>query len=86
MLINRCVSAAPLPLRSLRLLVPPLQLMSASMWQVVHQREVLRYGMLAEFVSVVTETVPELLNYKHRAQLIMGLRARVSECERRCTD
>ncbi|XP_062339577.1 zinc finger protein 585A-like isoform X1 [Osmerus eperlanus] len=69
-------AAAPLPLRSLRLLVPPLQLMSASMWQVVHQREVLRYGMLAEFVSVVTETVPELLNYKHRAQLILGLRAR----------
>lgn len=67
---------APLPLSSLRLLVPPLQLMSASMWQVVRQRDVMRYGMIAEFVSMVTEMVPELLYYKHRAQLVLGLRAR----------
>ena len=38
----------------------------------------MNYAMLAEFVSLVTEMVPELLIYRHRAQLILGLRARVS--------
>uniref|UniRef100_A0A8C7ISV3 C2H2-type domain-containing protein n=1 Tax=Oncorhynchus kisutch TaxID=8019 RepID=A0A8C7ISV3_ONCKI len=52
--------------------------MSASIWQVVQQRDAMNYAMLAEFVSLVTEMVPELLIYRHRAQLILGLRARVS--------
>lgn len=30
---------------------------------------------------MVTEIVPELLNYKEKTQLILGLRARVSECD-----
>lgn len=34
--------------------------------------------MLEEFVTMVTELVPELMSYSQRAQLIMGLRARVS--------
>lgn len=38
------------------------------------------YGRLAEFVVMVTDSVPELLNYKQKIQLILGLRARVSEC------
>lgn len=68
-----------LPLSSLRLLVPPLRLMSACMWQVALERNVYQYDKLAEFITLVTEIVPELLNYKQRTQLILGLRARVSE-------
>ncbi|XP_048864963.1 uncharacterized protein LOC125739174 isoform X1 [Brienomyrus brachyistius] len=66
-----------LPLSSLRLLVPPLRLLSAAMWQVAQRRDVMHYGKLEEFVSLVTETVPELLSYRQRAQLILGLRARL---------
>lgn len=36
------------------------------------------YGILEEFVTMVTELVPELMSYSQKAQLIMGLRARVS--------
>lgn len=35
------------------------------------------YGMLEEFVTMVTELVPELMSYSQRAQLILGLRARL---------
>ncbi|KAK6292118.1 hypothetical protein J4Q44_G00379030 [Coregonus suidteri] len=66
-----------LPLSSLRLLVPPLRLMSASMWQVAQQRNVMQYGKLEEFVTLVTEMVPELLTFRQRVQLILGLRARL---------
>uniref|UniRef100_A0A8C8LND2 TERF1-interacting nuclear factor 2 N-terminal domain-containing protein n=1 Tax=Oncorhynchus tshawytscha TaxID=74940 RepID=A0A8C8LND2_ONCTS len=67
----------PLPLPSLRLMVPPLRLVSAAIWQTVQQRQVMDYGMLEEFVTMVTEMVPELLNHSQRAQLILGLRARL---------
>ncbi|XP_066523496.1 zinc finger protein 184 [Hoplias malabaricus] len=66
-----------LPLSSLRLLVPPLHLMSAFMWQILLQKNVLHYGKLDDFVSMVTETIPHLLSYRQRAQLILGLRARM---------
>ncbi|XP_073694290.1 uncharacterized protein [Garra rufa] len=66
-----------LPLASLRLLVPPLHLMSAFMWQVLQQKSVMHYGKLEEFVSTVTETLPQLLMYRRRAQLMLGLRARM---------
>ncbi|XP_040886126.1 uncharacterized protein zgc:113263 isoform X2 [Toxotes jaculatrix] len=66
-----------LPVRYLRLLAPPLQLLSAAMWQVVQQGLVDHYGMLEEFVTMVTELVPELMSYSQRAQLILGLRARL---------
>uniref|UniRef100_A0A3B4CW89 C2H2-type domain-containing protein n=1 Tax=Pygocentrus nattereri TaxID=42514 RepID=A0A3B4CW89_PYGNA len=66
-----------LPLSSLRLLVPPLHLMYTFMWQILLQRNVQHYGKLEEFVSLVTETVPHLLNYRQRAQLLLGLRARM---------
>ncbi|XP_072311277.1 uncharacterized protein [Eucyclogobius newberryi] len=66
-----------LPMRYLRLLAPPLQLLSATMWQVVQQSHVQHYGMLEEFVTMVTELVPELMSYSQRAQLILGLRARL---------
>ncbi|XP_076009484.1 uncharacterized protein LOC143002949 isoform X1 [Genypterus blacodes] len=61
----------------LRLLVPPLQLLSAAIWQVVQQGLVDHYGMVEEFVTMVTELVPELMSYSQRAQLILGLRARL---------
>ncbi|XP_071358596.1 uncharacterized protein [Trachinotus anak] len=66
-----------LPVRYLRLLAPPLQLLSAAVWQIVQQGLVDHYGMLEEFVTMVTELVPELMSYSQRAQLIMGLRARL---------
>ncbi|XP_059182342.1 zinc finger and SCAN domain-containing protein 12-like [Centropristis striata] len=66
-----------LPLSSLHLLVPPLRLMSACMWQVAQERNVDQYDKLVEFIMLVTEMVPELLNYKQKTQLILGLRARV---------
>lgn len=37
----------------------------------------LNYGMLEEFITVITDTVPELLNHRQRAQLILGLQAKV---------
>lgn len=61
----------------LRLLAPPLQLLSAAMWQVVQKGLVMHYGMLEVFVTSMTEMVPELLSYRQRAQLILGLRARL---------
>ncbi|XP_054480641.1 uncharacterized protein zgc:113263 [Anoplopoma fimbria] len=66
-----------LPVQHLRLLAPPLQLLSAAVWQVVQQGLVDHYGMLEEFVTMVTELVPELMSYSQRAQLILGLRARL---------
>uniref|UniRef100_A0A8C7F6F0 C2H2-type domain-containing protein n=1 Tax=Oncorhynchus kisutch TaxID=8019 RepID=A0A8C7F6F0_ONCKI len=58
-------------------MVPPLRLVSAAIWQTIQQRHVMDYGMLEEFVTMVTEMVPELLNLRQRAQLILGLRARL---------
>uniref|UniRef100_A0A3B3XPA4 C2H2-type domain-containing protein n=1 Tax=Poecilia mexicana TaxID=48701 RepID=A0A3B3XPA4_9TELE len=69
----------PLPLASLRLLVPPLQLMAASMWQVFRKRDVMSYWKVSDFVSLVVDMVPELLMDKHRTQLNLGLRARVKD-------
>lgn len=44
------------------------------------------YGILEEYVTMVTELVPELMSYSQKAQLIMGLRARVSNnCGLRCS-
>ncbi|XP_043086622.1 zinc finger protein 502 [Puntigrus tetrazona] len=66
-----------LPLASLRLLVPPLHLMSAFMWQVLQQKSTVHYGKLEEFVCEVTEALPQLLDFRARAQLMLGLRARM---------
>lgn len=77
--MSSCLSPGnDLPVRYLRLLAPPLQLLSAAVWQVVQRGLVDHYGMLEEFVTMVTELVPELMSYSQRAQLILGLRARVS--------
>lgn len=68
----------PFPVSSLRLLVPPLRLMSAFMWQVTKQRNVKHYGKLEEFVCVVTEAVPEVLSDRQRSLLLLGLRAKMT--------
>lgn len=68
---------SPLLLPALRLFIPPLRLVSAAMWQVVQRGNVQDYGMVEEFVSTVSEIVPELLNADQKAQLLLGLRARV---------
>ncbi|XP_044198923.1 putative zinc finger protein 286B isoform X2 [Thunnus albacares] len=68
---------SPLPLASLHLLVPPVRLMSAFMWQIMQQHSVTQYDQLVDFISLVTESVPELLSLGQRAQLMLGLRARV---------
>uniref|UniRef100_A0A674DTF6 Zinc finger protein 420-like n=1 Tax=Salmo trutta TaxID=8032 RepID=A0A674DTF6_SALTR len=47
------------------------------MWQVVQRGDVQDYGMLEEFVTMVTEIVPELWSCSQRAQLLLGLRARL---------
>uniref|UniRef100_A0A8C1VKG3 C2H2-type domain-containing protein n=1 Tax=Cyprinus carpio TaxID=7962 RepID=A0A8C1VKG3_CYPCA len=69
------------PLSSLRLLVSPLRLTSAFMWQVVKDQNVEQFGKLEEFVSVMTNLVPELLSRRQRATLIVGLRAKVSDTD-----
>lgn len=58
-------------------MAPPLRLVSAAMWKVMQQRDVMHYGKLEEFVTSVSETVPGLLSYRHQAKLSVGLRARV---------
>ncbi|KAK9530802.1 hypothetical protein VZT92_012284 [Zoarces viviparus] len=70
-------NCSPLPLCALRLLVPPIRLVSAAIWQTVQQKVVADYGMLEEFVSAVTDIIPELLTPHQRAQLTLGLRARL---------
>uniref|UniRef100_A0A1A7XLX6 C2H2-type domain-containing protein n=4 Tax=Iconisemion striatum TaxID=60296 RepID=A0A1A7XLX6_9TELE len=67
-----------LPLSALRLLVPPLRLLSAAIWKTVQRRDVADYGILEEFVTMVTDLVPELLTRRQKAQLTLGLRARLT--------
>ncbi|XP_059181793.1 zinc finger protein 3 homolog isoform X3 [Centropristis striata] len=66
-----------LPLSSLRLMASPLQLTYSFIWQVIRQRNVKHYTKVEEFVTMVTQTVPELISFKQTAQLILGLRARI---------
>lgn len=67
----------PLPLSSLRLLVPPVRLMSAAMWKVIHLRNVEHYRTVEEFVSLVAEVVPGVLTDTQIRLLKLGLRAKV---------
>ncbi|XP_065809859.1 zinc finger protein ZFMSA12A isoform X1 [Labrus bergylta] len=68
----------PLPLSSLRLLAPPLRVMLAVMWKVVHLRSMKHYGKVEEFVSMVTEAVPDLLTDRQMRLLTLGLRAKMT--------
>lgn len=58
--------------------------MSAVMWEVVRQRNIKHYGKLEEFVSMVTDAVPELMSKREGRLLSLGLRARVSVAK--CVD
>lgn len=62
----------------LHLLLPPLRLLTAGAWQVVQQQRVKHYGMLEEFVSLVTEAVPHLLTDRQRVLLLLALRAKAT--------
>ncbi|TRY67968.1 hypothetical protein DNTS_006119 [Danionella cerebrum] len=64
-------------LPSLCLLVSPLRLTSAFMWQIVMDQNIEQFGKLEEFVTVMTNLVPELLSRRQRASLIVGLRAKM---------
>ncbi|TKS80254.1 Zinc finger protein ZFMSA12A [Collichthys lucidus] len=66
----------PLPLSSLRLLVPPLRVMSAVMWKVVRLRDIKHYGKVEEFVTLVTEAIPDILTDRQIRLLTLGLRAK----------
>ncbi|XP_068162205.1 uncharacterized protein [Antennarius striatus] len=68
---------SPLPLSALKLLVPPIRFVSAAIWKTIQQKVVADYGMLEEFVSMVTDILPELLTTHQRTQLILGLRGRL---------
>uniref|UniRef100_A0A3Q3X5X7 C2H2-type domain-containing protein n=1 Tax=Mola mola TaxID=94237 RepID=A0A3Q3X5X7_MOLML len=48
------------------------------MWQVAWHQNVKHYGMLEDFVSLVTEAVPQLLTDRQRSLLLLALRAKVS--------
>ncbi|XP_017549445.1 zinc finger protein 99-like [Pygocentrus nattereri] len=61
----------------LHCLVPPVRLLSAAIWHLIQQEDVPNYGVLEEFVSLVTDTIPDLLSYRQKAQLTIGLRARL---------
>lgn len=66
-----------IPLASLCLMASPLQLTYSYIWQVIRQRNVKLYTKVEEFVTMVTQTVPEIMSFKQTAQLVLGLRARI---------
>lgn len=68
---------ASLPFGALQLLAPPLRLVSAAVWKVMKERDVMQYGVVEEFVTSACDTVPGLLTLRHRARLTLGLRARL---------
>ncbi|CAB1351941.1 unnamed protein product [Coregonus sp. 'balchen'] len=49
----------------------------AALWQVVQRRDVVDYGLVEEFVTTVLDIVPDLMSYREKVQLIMGLRAQL---------
>ncbi|KAM4615281.1 uncharacterized protein ACJ7VT_010450 [Polymixia lowei] len=67
----------PLSVSTLQLLVPPLRLMSACMWQVAQNKITKQYRQLEEFVSLVTQGIHEILTDKKKILLTLGLRAKI---------
>lgn len=65
-----------LPFAALQLLAPPVRLVSAALWKVMKQRDVMQYGVVEEFVTSACETVPGLLTVRHQSKLALGLRGR----------
>ncbi|XP_044039345.1 TERF1-interacting nuclear factor 2 isoform X2 [Siniperca chuatsi] len=68
---------ASLPFAALQLLAPPVRLVSAALWKVMKQRDVMQYGVLEDFVTSACETVPGLLTTRHQGKLALGLRGRL---------
>ncbi|XP_061816980.1 TERF1-interacting nuclear factor 2 [Nerophis lumbriciformis] len=66
-----------LPFAALKLLAPPVRLVSAALWKVMKQRDVKRYGVVEEFVTSACETVPGLLTLRHQGKLALGFRGRL---------
>uniref|UniRef100_A0A8C6TSD2 C2H2-type domain-containing protein n=1 Tax=Neogobius melanostomus TaxID=47308 RepID=A0A8C6TSD2_9GOBI len=66
-----------LPLASLRLMASPLQLTYSFIWQVIKQKNVNQFEKVEEFVNMVTQTVPDIISFKQKAQLLLGLRAKI---------
>ncbi|XP_062862563.1 zinc finger protein 79 [Trichomycterus rosablanca] len=73
---NRQTTTA-LPLSALRLVVPPLRLMSAFLWQVVQRHNVTQYEKLEQFVILVSEMVPDIMSQNLINKLIFYLRKKV---------
>lgn len=71
-------SPASVALSPLRLVIPPLRLLTAAMWQIAQKQSMRHYGMLVDFVSLVTKVVPQLLTDRQRSLLLLALRAKVS--------
>ena len=70
-----------LPLSSLRLLVSPIRLMTAFMWQVAEHHNIAHYGKLEEFVGLVSQAAPKFFNESQSTRLVIQLRTRVrSQC------
>ncbi|XP_042603790.1 uncharacterized protein si:dkey-14d8.1 isoform X2 [Cyprinus carpio] len=80
-LLNVESREAALPLSALRLVVPPLRLMSAFLWQVVQRGNVTQYGKLEQFVVLVTETVPDIMSRSLVNKLIFHLRKKWKDVE-----
>ncbi|KAG7496388.1 hypothetical protein JOB18_018101 [Solea senegalensis] len=66
-----------LPFAALQLLAPPMRLVSAALWKVLKQRDVMQYGVVEEFVTSACETVPGMLTVRHQGKLTLGLRGRL---------
>lgn len=54
--------------------------MSAVMWKVVHLKIIKHYGKVEEFVSLVSEAIPDILTSQQMTLLTLGLRAKVRKC------
>uniref|UniRef100_A0A3B4ZTZ4 Uncharacterized LOC103358411 n=1 Tax=Stegastes partitus TaxID=144197 RepID=A0A3B4ZTZ4_9TELE len=76
LLLSNAVSCADasLPFAALQLLAPPVRLVSAALWKVLKQRDVMQYGVVEEFVTSACETVPGLLTVRHQGKLALGIR------------
>lgn len=60
--------------------------MSAVMWKVVHLRNIEHYGKVEEFVSLVTEAIPNILTDRQMRLLTLGLRAKVRDTNTVCSN
>ncbi|CAL8304394.1 unnamed protein product [Lota lota] len=65
------------PFPCLRVLVPPLRLVSAAIWHTVQHRIVTAYGLLDHVITEITEIVPELLNSRQRCLLCFNFQAQL---------